>query len=177
MSLFRKMIISGFILFNFLTMMRAHLPLETKFFKIIYRPIDTYLSFFSLYQDWMMFAPNPSRLDVKIIAEVFFDDGTKDIYDFEDPLRLNIVEKYISGERFRKYTAETLRKDSFSYMWPDAAKFALRKVRERNVNRIPVKVELNRMWDEIPLVSESFRKHRAVNTKFNQYKFYTHEVL
>src|SRR5687768_9930957 len=103
-SLFKKVLISCFIIFQFMTMVRVHLPVfDSKFFYKIYRPVDFYLSSFSLYQDWMMFAPNPSRNEYYFTAEVEFDNGTKDTFSFPKPWELTIGQKYLDGERIRKF--------------------------------------------------------------------------
>jgi hypothetical protein len=140
-----KVTVSLFILFHLLVMMRVHLPLETKFFSAIYRPVDAYLSFFSIYQDWMMFAKNPSRTNTYVKAEIEFDDGGIVEYKFPHSPRLTLGDKYINGERFRKLISEAITRDSHSYMWKDVARFALRKVRDDNYERVPVKVHLYRL--------------------------------
>jgi hypothetical protein len=177
MSLPRKLFITLFIVFNFLIMFRVHLPLDSKYFSTLYRPIDSYLSFFSIYQDWFMFAPNPSKLNLYITAEVEFDDGSKDIYEFERNSMGSLSQKYISGERYRKFTSESLRKDKNSYLWKDAAKFALRKLKNKSFSKIPLKVHLTRHWDEIPNMEKEFRPHLSKSTNYQSFKFYTYEVL
>lgn len=177
MPLIRKLFISLFVLLNFLIMLKVHLPLDTKIFSYIYRPINIYLSVFSLNQDWFMFAPNPSRLNLLVTAEVEFDDGSKDIYEFERSSKLNFLQRYSYGERFRKFTSERLRMDSNAFMWRDAAKFALRKVKASNFNKIPLRVHLTRYWEVIPDMEKEFRPHLSKNKNYQSYKFFTHEVF
>lgn len=177
MSSFKKIVISGFILFNILAMVRVHLPLEARFFSVIYKPVDAYLSFFSIYQDWMMFAKNPSRINVYISAEAEFDDGTKDTYVFPRPTELGLGDKYTFGERYRKILSEAIRRDDHSYMWPDTAKFALRKMRERNLNKVPLKVHLFRHWNETPDLEKEFVPHLTKSQNYDSFKFFTYEVL
>lgn len=177
MSKVRKILISAFIALNILAMVRMHLPLNTKYFATLYRPIDSYLSFFSIYQDWMMFAPNPSKMDVYITAKVEFHDGTSDTYDFEKASRLGLAEKYVFGERFRKFTSEALRKDENQFMWKDAAKFAMRKVRDQNFHKIPVRVRLTRHWALTPDVNVQLIPHRENKKNYETFNFYTYEVI
>lgn len=173
----KKIVVSLFILLNFFIMARVHFPLDKTFFAKVYRPIDSYLSFFSIYQDWLMFAPNPGRLNVFVTAKVEFDDGTMDVFTFPRSSELNIVEKYIYGEKYRKFISEGLRKDDHSFMWEDAAKFALRKLRESNFHKVPLRVHLTRHWDEIPDLNKEFRPHGHKSKKYESYKFYTYEVI
>ena len=172
----KKVLVSAFILFNFLTMIRVHLPLDTIFFQTLYRPIDSYLSFFSLYQSWTMFSPNPSRTNAFITAEIYFADKSKETYVFPKASEMNLYEKYVNGERFR-VLSEKIRNDENSYLWKDSAKFALRKIRSTSFNKIPLKVELIRHWDIIPDMQENFRAHLSQKTNYQSYKFYTYEVL
>lgn len=178
MSGFKKIFISGFILFQFLTMVRVHLPLDkSRYLSAVFRPVDSYLSFFSIYQDWMMFAPNPSRTEAFVSARVEFEDGTSDTFNFERTDAPSLWHKYMKGERYRKFMSETLRKDDYRYLWPDTARFVLRKVREQNLQRIPMRVHLYRHWDEIPLLEDEFRPHGYQSTQYQSYKFYTYEVI
>lgn len=177
MSKTKKTFISCFILLNLLAMVRIHLPLDNKFFSSVYRPVDAYLSFFSIYQDWLMFAPNPTRLNVYITAEVEFEDGTKDVFAFPKPSEMNIFQKYVNGERYRKIVSEAIRNDSHSWMWPDTARFALRKLREKHFNKIPLKVHLSRHWSETPDLDKKFIPHQTRLKDFKNYRFYTYEVI
>jgi hypothetical protein len=177
MNLFRKMFIVCFIILNILSMVRVHVPLGAKVFKTIYQPVDSYLGFFSIYQDWMMFAANPARVNTYISAEVEFDDGSKDSFIFPKPSEMNIFQKYLYGERYRKILSEGIRRDDHRWMWPDTAKFAMRKLKEKNFAKIPLKVRLYRHWSETPEMDIVFLPHMAKLESYQKYNFYTHEVL
>jgi len=160
-----------------MTMVRVHLPLDKKIFSMVYNPIDKYLSFFNIYQDWMMFSPNPARADIYMTAQVVFDDGSTDTYDFEKSSGLSLAQKYIYGERFRKIVSEAIRKDNHRFMWQDAAKFALRKVQINNMEKTPLRVQLKRHWDDIPEMTHEFRPHLSRSEEYKAFDFYTYEVL
>lgn len=177
MTRFNKILVSAFIVITFLTMIRIHVPLKHRFFSTIYEPVDAYLSFFSTYQDWYMFAPNPSRSSYKITAEVEFTDGSREPWAFPDPSKLSVREKYQFGEKYRKLVGEALRRNDHSFMWPDVAKFVLRKVGEEHFDKIPRRVHLIRHWEDVPLLSEAFRPHRSGFGPMESHLFYTHEVL
>ncbi len=177
MSRISKIFISVFIVFNFMCMARVHFPMDTKFFTTVYKPVDHYLRFFSIFQDWLMFAPNPNRTNVEISATIEFEDGTKDVYRFPRSYELGIIGKYMYGEKYRKFTSEGLSRDSNRFMWKDSAMFALRKMGESHYDKMPKTVHLYRHWEDIPLLSESFRTHGTGPETMQSYKFYTHEVL
>lgn len=176
MSRAKKILVSGFILFNLLAMVRVHLPLEQPLLKSLYRPVDSYLNFFSLYQTWTMFAPNPSRANVFLTAEVEFMDGTKDTYKFPKASELNMEDKFSFGERYR-VISDVIRKDINSFLWADTAKFALRKLRDSNYHKIPLRVHLVRHWSEIPDVNSKFIPHLTKSKSYDSYEFFTYEVL
>lgn len=176
MSKTKKFLISGFIVFNFLTMIRIHMPMQNEIVASLYRPIDSYLSFFSLYQSWKMFSPNPARTNVHLTAEVEFDDGSTDVYYFPDASKMNLTDKYTHGERYRVIT-EAIRKDVNSHLWADTSKFALRKLKENNFHKIPMKVHLYRHWNIIPDMDKQFIPHLSKAKSHSKHKFYTHEVL
>lgn len=178
MSYIKKIFVSAFIVLNFLAMFRTHVPLDTsRFFSTLYKPVDTYLSFFSIYQDWMMFAPNPTKLNLILTAEIEFEDGTRDTYHFPDSGKMNFVGKYSGGEKYRKIVTEGIRKDSNQWMWKDVAKFALRKVGERNLDKIPLRVHLTRRWADTPSLTERFVTHAEQFTHTQSHTFFTYEVI
>lgn len=176
MSTWKKLLIGLFLGINFLSMARTFMPLDNQFISSIYRPVDHYLSFFSIYQSWNMFSPNPARVDSHITAEVEFDDGSSDIYYFPDSKNLSLKEKYAFGERYR-VLLETARQDSNSFLWKDLAKFALRKLRTTNYDKIPLKVHLYRHWSEIPSMETKFIPRTTRIETDKSHKFFTHEVL
>lgn len=124
-----------------------------------------------------MFAPNPSRTNYHLSAEVEFTDGTRELWDFPRASDLSIYDKYVFGERYRKFVSEGVRKDENKFMWKDTARFALRKIGENHYDRIPKKVHLFRHWEDVPLLSSGFREHGTRPPTMNRHRFYTHEVL
>lgn len=176
MSKAKKILISAFLFFCGLVMLRASMPLQNPVVGSLYRPVDSYLSFFSLYQSWRMFAPEPPKENAYISAEVEFDDGTKDTFTFTNGSGLSLWDKYAYGERMR-VLGESLRNDNNSFLWDDAAKFALRKLKSSNYRKIPLKVELFRHWSPIPDMKNTIRPHLSNSTNFKNYNFYTYEVL
>lgn len=165
MAHLKKILISIFILINIMGMVKHQLPKNSKFITTAYKPVDAYLSFFSVYQDWMMFAPNPNRHNVYLTAEVEFMDGSKTNYSFPQ------------GERFRKITVEGIRADDKSFLWRDTAKFVLRKIKNENYTKIPLKVHLYRHWEIIPDMEKEFRPHGTFAKNYESYKFYSYEVI
>ena len=176
MSRTKKFLISGFILFNFLVMIRIHMPLKNESVASFYKPIDSYLSFFSLYQSWTMFSPDPSKTNVYLSATVEFDDGSTDTYFYPNASEMSMATKYVNGERWR-VISENIRKDSNEFLWKDTAKFALRKLKDTNFHKVPLKVHLYRHWYITPELENKFIPHLAKNQNYSKHKFFTYEVL
>ena len=177
MSRGKKIIISAFIVFNFLSMIRVHVPMETKLFSTIYKPVDLYLSFFSIYQDWMMFAKNPSRTNSYLTADIEFIDGSIETFHFPKSSELKHFEKYKFGERYRKIISEGIIAPNKKFLWKDAARFSLRKMKETQFARIPKRVFLKKHTFVIPEWKSQFIPHYSKNKIYQSTIFYTHEVI
>lgn len=165
-----------FILLVFMMMLKPQLPLNTKFFSMIYRPINLIEGSIGTNQTWQMFSPNPAKLDSYVIGEVTYEDGSTASYDFNKPLGQNILEKYLFGEKYRKYVGEHLRTDQKVFMWEDGAMFAVRKLAAQNEGKKPVKVTLTRFWHETPDWRQHFLKHSQLKSAYNSYLYYTKEL-
>ena len=166
-----------FIIFVFMTMLRTHLPTDTKFFETIYRPVDIFESSIGTNLTWFMFSPNPSRMDAYVVGEVEYEDGTKDTFDFHKGIGMSMLNKYLYGEKYRKFSSENLRSDNKKFLWEDASKFVLRKLKEKNNYKLPTKVTLTRYWDVIPNWNKRFYKHSEFRKQYKSFAFYTNEVL
>lgn len=177
MKRFKKIGANVFIVFVFMTMIRTHLPMKTKFFQTIFKPIDALEASIGTNQSWLMFSPNPSRMDAYVIGDVEYEDGSKDTFDFHKGIGMSMLNKYLYGEKYRKYTAEHLRADDKKFLWDDATKFVLWKLKEKNNYKIPKKVSLTRYWDEIPTWDQKFIKHKDFREQYKSFVFHTKEVL
>ncbi|HLT23215.1 MAG TPA: hypothetical protein VKZ84_07220 [Bacteriovoracaceae bacterium] len=177
MNKIRKFFASAFIVMVLMMMIKPHLPKDNKFLKTIYWPINKVEGSIGTNQTWLMFSPNPSKIDAYVIGEVTYSDGSKDAFDFYHGLDLNIFQKYLYGEKYRKFTSEHLRIDKRKFLWNDGAKFAVAKLQERNVGKKPVEVTLRRFWSETPKWEKHFIKHGESKPKYNSYLYYRKKDL
>lgn len=175
MSFFKKFAANLFILFTLMTMVKVHLPMDRKFFQVIYEPITFLERSIGTHQRWFMFAPNPSRTDTYVIGEVEYEDGSKDTFDFHKGIGMSLFDKYRFGERYRKYAAEHLSKESKDFLWEDAARFTVRKLKEKNNYKLPRKVTLTRYWDRMPNWDQKFFKHSEFRKQYQSLTFYSKE--
>lgn len=175
MNKLRKYLANTFIVFLLLTMAKPHLPLEAKFLSTIYYPINKLEGLIGTNQKWNMFSPNPTRLDAYVLGQVEYDDGSSDSYDFNKPIGLNIFQKYLYGEKYRKFVSEHLRTDNKSFLWADGAQFVVTKLEAKNSNKKPTKVTLTRFWSETPNWNKHFMKHGEAKPQYNSFVFFTKE--
>src|SRR5262249_15294639 len=73
-------------------------------------------------------------------------DGSHRIWAMPKMDDLGYVERYFK-ERYRKYSTEYLRMDSYAALWPDAARYIARL--HRGSPSPPAVVRLIRSWSEI----------------------------
>jgi hypothetical protein len=124
-----------------------------------------------------MFAKNPSRTNSYLTADIEFIDGSVETYKFPNSKDLNHFEKYKFGERYRKIISEGIVSTNKKFLWKDAARFSIRKMKETQFTRIPKRVFLKKHTFEIPGWKEQFLPHNSRNKTYQSTIFYTHEVI
>lgn len=175
MKLYQKILPLSIIILYMMMMMKTHLPLDKVIFKFVYYPVDKIQYFLGFNQTWMMFSPNPSRLDSLVKGEVEFLDGSSVIFDFLKENEKSLSYKYLRGEKFRKYSSENLRQDNNKYLWDDASEYVLRKIQKENLKK-PIKVSLIRYWNETPDWNKSFINHDDWKSNYQKHTFYSKKV-
>lgn len=171
--MFKKSLVSIFILINFLMMVRAQLPANAPVIEFAYKPITFIQDSLSMWRGWKMFSPNPLKANSYIDAQIVYNDGRQALWEFPYPSADELFKRYVWGERFRKYLSEGVRLDNNKHLWEDAAKYVLSK--QSNAQEIS-KIILSRRWSNIDDWKTGFKKHRELSTKFFKYDFYTYEV-
>jgi hypothetical protein len=106
-------------------------------------PVRTAALAAGLDQYWSMFAPEPYRINVHVVAEISYSDGSRGRWSV--PRNGPLLGGY-RDFRWRKYDEE-LRKDSYSHLWRPLAEWIVR--RERARGRRPVRVTLVRRWYDL----------------------------
>lgn len=175
MKIHQKILPLSIILLYIMMMMKTHFPADKALFKAVYYPVDRIQYFLGFNQTWMMFSPNPSRLDSLVKGEVEFSDGTSVIFDFLENNEKSLSYKYLKGEKFRKFSSENLRQDNNKYLWSDASDYVLRKI-QKDISKQAVKVSLIRYWNETPDWNKSFIKHGDWKENYQSHIFYSKKV-
>ena len=158
-------------------MSRSLFSFDSAVVRLVYSKIDPALSFFSFYQDWMMFAPNPTRINSEMYAIVEFSSGDIVKYYFDSPNKLNHIDKYLGGEKMRKYFQDTVSNNRNHFTYRDLSKYVLRQVADANIEKIPLRVKLVYSKNFIPSPYEEFRSSSKQNLKYIDEVLYIHEVI
>lgn len=170
--------VNVFIVMNIMMMVRAQLDKNSPVINFVYTPVTFVQNYFSMWRGWSMFAPNPLRTNAYVDAIIKFEDGSKIIYNFPRPDDDSLIEKYVFGERYRKYMTDGLRLDNKKHLWEDGAKFVLRKIAPTHFRKKPISVTLRRRWQKLKPWDQEFIAHRSKfdKTKFKKYEYYTYKV-
>ncbi len=158
-------------------MARAQFDSKSPLVNFIYTPVTFVQNYLSMWRGWEMFAPNPLRTNQYIDAKITFKDGESLIWNFPRPSQHSLLDRYMWGERYRKYTSDALRLDSKRFLWKDASIFVMKKVKEKYPQKRPIEVTLRRRWMDIPNWNKEFIPHREIPKKeYNAYEYYTLKV-
>jgi hypothetical protein len=161
----RRLLVNMFLLWHLFALGIWLLPnsaLRRSFVEIVF----PYLSFTGLVQNWSMFAPNPSDVDVYVEARVKSANGQVRSWTFPRMIGMGYLERY-RRERFRKLI-ELGHLDAASAVWPSLARYAAR-VNNTEPHNPPVSVELVRHFRFIPPPGVLFGPYRT-------YTFFTAPV-
>lgn len=155
----QRILLSAFILLNLVVIGAVSIPAD--FFLVtifhaqglltgISEKSATYASIAGLRLSWSMFAPNPSRDNSYIDAEISYRDGRKHIWSFPQMQELGYAERY-AKERYRKFATENLWPKKNAGLWPSVALYIARLNADRS--EPPQTVKLVHYWSEIPSIS------------------------
>ena len=139
--------ISAFLAFNLFAIVSWCVPLESPLMEACRNAVRPYMLWTGLFQKWDMFAPEPSKLNSYIGAQIAFRDGRTVLWSFPRMENLGIVDKYLK-ERYRRYANDGLRLDNNARLWPDAARYIARL--HDSPGNPPVAVNLIRYWSVVP---------------------------
>lgn len=169
----KRRFISAFIVFHLLALLLICFPGGSAVRTRLSTPFRPYFDFFNLWQNWGMFAPEPSNLNAFLRAEVKTTDGRHLRFDFPRMSELDRFDRYLM-ERYRKWAVDNVRSDNFSAYWPATARFVARKLKEEQ-GVTAVQVELWRYWTHVEAPDLHFRPfgYRIPESEMERAKFFT----
>jgi hypothetical protein len=165
-----RVVITAFVAFNLFAIISWCVPLDTPLVGVCRNIARPYLVWTGLFQKWDMFAPNPSKLNCYVGAQILFRDGHSTLWNFPRIENLGIVDKYFK-ERYRKYANDNLRLDVNQPVWPDAARYIAR-LHDSPANP-PEFVNLVRYWSFVPPPTPNGSYQPL---PWNQYTFFRYRV-
>ena len=129
-----RRMISAFLLFHLIVIVSGAIPAD--FFLVNALHAKGFLTAFTdglapyaktegLQVGWSMFAPNPSRDNTYIDAEITYRNGRKQVWSFPQMQELGYFDRYMK-ERYRKFAEERLWVKENSALWPDATRYIAR---------------------------------------------------
>jgi hypothetical protein len=130
----KRIAISAFLLFHVVVIVSGAIPegfFLVKFFHFkriittLNGALAPYATAAGLQVGWSMFAPNPTRNNTYIDAEITYRNGQKHIWSFPQMQELGYFDRY-TKERYRKFATERLWVKENSALWPDAARYIAR---------------------------------------------------
>ncbi|BDI28161.1 hypothetical protein CCAX7_002120 [Capsulimonas corticalis] len=133
--------------------------------------VRPYMTLTGLNQGWLMFAPEPYKLDVYVETVVHYADGSQRVWDYPRMDQLRYDDRYRS-ERYRKYI-EVAHQEGFSYLWHSMATYAARINNDRPGSR-PVSVDLIRHFRVLPDIQTT--APGAPPPPMGVYKFYSTDI-
>jgi hypothetical protein len=161
---------SIFVAFHLFAVITWAVPLDTPLIVQCREAIKGYMLWTGLFQKWDMFAPDPSKLNNYVTANVIYRDGRTAQWTFPRMENLGYVDKYFK-ERYRKYASDNLRLDTHSALWPDAARYVARAV--ATPSETPAEIDLVRHWSEVQPPGPHGEER---STPWSEFTFYRYPV-
>jgi hypothetical protein len=162
----RKPIISAFILFYMsAVMLWVCPPSRTK--DALIKPITDSIWWTGVWQGFAVFAPDPRKINFRIVATIKYDDGSEKIWNYPAMEKLGFFERYCK-EHFRKFGNDCMNYNEL--LWPDFARYIARQQDEKAKH--PVSITLTRTWADILPIEEGLNKPNPEQNRSYQFFFY-----
>jgi hypothetical protein len=168
-----RLFLNGFIIFHLAAFACWASPVNLKFRDEFVQWIRPYMHWSGLWQSWDMFAPNPVNINAHLEAKITFQDGTQSTWKFPRMDQMGYFERYLK-ERYRKWSSDRVRLDSYSATWKNTAQYIARIY--DGSSGPPKKIQLIRYWAEIPPPQPNsiVQPHPKVPPHNNSYTFFTY---
>jgi hypothetical protein len=130
----KRALISAFITFHLVVIVSGAVPADFVLVRALHaqgflialtEKLAPYAKAAGLQVGWSMFAPNPSRDNTYVDAEITYRNGRQHVWSFPQMQELGYYQRYVQ-ERYRKFATERLCVKENSALWPDAARYIAR---------------------------------------------------
>jgi hypothetical protein len=150
----RKSIISIFLLCYIYAIGLSLLPVSPVR-NALFDPIRPLLLYSGLWENFIVFAPNPPMTNVDLTAKIQRRNGETIIWQYPRMDKLSILDR-IEKERYRKFGSDHLNYDAEVMFRPDLARFVARLYRDDD--NPPQTITLQRHWADIPAPPDGIGK-------------------
>lgn len=139
-----RLIVSVFVL-AYIVLVSVYLSPPSPWRDVALQPVQKFVDYVGLWQDYCLFAPDPPSTNIDLSAELTFADGRKEIWNFPRMEKLNLFERIIK-ERYRKFGDDHVASEA--YLWPDLCRYLSRVYAARG--KPPVSITLIKRFADIP---------------------------
>lgn len=166
-----RFVVSIFIIFHFVAFASWSSPFNFRIRDEFVQWISPYMLWSGLWQSWDMFAPNPVNINAHLEADIKFRDGSQTTWKFPRMDQMGYFDRYMN-ERFRKWSSDRVRLDSYSTTWENTAQYIAR-IHQNDLNP-PIEIKLKRCWDEIapPVQNTIYQPHPKEYPHKQRFTFY-----
>lgn len=174
-----RYLINGFIALHLFIMVLGSMPDKGLFTDFAYKQITgPYQNFLGLSQNWNMFAPNPGSTNSLVEAEVEFSDGTIANWNFPRPSEMSTLEKYIAGEKYRKFFQEKLLPQKNRLVWEDLSRFVIRDMSHRSEfkDKQITEIQFYRQTSVVKPPHVEFRPHGQMSQNYHREPTYRYKL-
>ena len=167
-----RWVVNTFIVCCILLALIDGLPSTGRLHSSLKGAIDPLLDVTGTWQgSWMLFAPNPDKVNVRVSAVITYEDGFRFKWRSDEWQNMGVVQRFID---FREMEyVDGIRLDGNQAAWSHFARYLSKNLkRPDNSTANPVKVELVRHWAKIPSPSEMQYPAKPYVDFHNSYQFY-----
>lgn len=121
---------------------------------------------------WDLFAPNPTRMNVRVLAVIAYEDGEVQTWVSPDPLQQGPWEKFRDSKLVEFIT--NVRLNNARDVWPSVARYFAREYGRADASVI--RVQLIREWDTIAIPESDEDRRLPYQPEYDSsFVFYSEE--
>jgi hypothetical protein len=117
---------------------------------------------------WELFAPTVDKLNVRLSADIIYNDGSFQTWHSPDWTKMSPLQKKRMFRQMEYY--DDVRLDNNSPMWAPLATYLERKYRDHSPQaRKIIKIQLTRHWQDVPSPPKSLKLWQRIHIKPPRY--------
>jgi hypothetical protein len=173
----KKFAVASFVFVNVSMIVLGSLPDRSTLCRKFMNLLQPYQNLFGLSQAWNMFSPNPSSKNSYVEAEIIFTDNSVEHWTLPRPTQMDWKEKFLGGERFRKFTQEHLLSRKRNGLLRDLGRFAagdIEAIESQGRHREISEIKFFEYWSLVPKPEKQFIPHGQLTQNYTKSALYTY---